>query len=234
MGFNTPFSPENRPDALVDFGFYKIQRHTKSAIKGMLENFFNSINTSYQLQLPDIKEVQNTNDVQKIFIERDFPHEERKIPLILIAIKGSSERKLYIGADNLSTIRSIETSSGLAAGQNIYHGAADITLSLIVVAQSPETRMQLLELLNMCFTHYYRWQYFYTLGDGNMFSIVPNTQQLEFGTETEATDVSPDSLLYVVEMSMKAFIEYSFADPMNLHDTLADITIDETSGPVEL
>mgnify|MGYP000928585621 CR=1 FL=1 len=149
MGFNTPFIPENQPGPLTDFGFFKIQRHTKSAIKGMLENFFSSVNSTYEIQIPDIKTIQNTEELQKIFIERDFPHVERKLPLILVGITGASERKLYIGADNLSTVRSIETSTGSLTGMNIYHGAADITLSIIVVALSSEMRMQLIELLNM-------------------------------------------------------------------------------------
>ena len=234
MGFNTPFLPENQPDALMDFGFYKVQRHTKSAIIGMLRNFFDSINSTYKIQMPDIHDVQNSAEAQKIFIERDFPYKERKIPIILVAIKGATERKLYIGADNTSGMRLIETSSGIKVATDIYHGAADVALSLIVVCQSPEHRMKFAELISMCFTHYYRWQYFYTFGDGNVFSIVPNTQQLEFGTESEAADVSPDSLLYVVDVSMKCFVEYTFTDAIALYGVLQDFSIDSTSGPVSI
>jgi len=233
MGFRTPFLPDNQPGDLVDFGFYKVQRHAKSSVVGMLRNFFDSINTTYKIQIPDIYEVQNSTDVQKIFVERDFPYKERKIPIILVTIKGATERKLYIGADNTSGMQVIETSAGVTVASDIYHGAADIMMSLIVVCQSPEHRMKFAELINMCFTHYYRWQYFYTLGDGNTFSIVPNTQPLEFGTESEATDVSPDSLLYIIDISMKCFIEYTFTDSVNLHGILEDITFDPTNGPTQ-
>jgi len=233
MGFKTPFLPENQPRDLYDFGFYKVQRHTKSAIIGMLRNFFDSINSIYKIQIPDIYEVQNSSDVQKIFVERDFPYKERKIPIILVTIKGTTERKLYIGADNLSGMQVFETSTGVNFASEIYHGAADVTLSLIVVCQSPEHRMKFAELINMCFTHYYRWQYFYTLEDGNVFSIVPNTQPLEFGTESEATDVSPDSLLYLVDISMKCFVEYTFTDMVDINKVLKDFAIDSSSGPIQ-
>ena len=232
MGFKTPFLPENQPGDLIDFGFYKVQRHTKSAIIGMLKNFFDSINSTYKIQMPDIHDIQNSSDVQKIFVERDFPYKERKIPIILVTIKGAIERKLYIGADNTSGVRLVETSAGVTVASDIYHGAADISLSLIVVCQTTEHRMKFAEMINMCFTHYYRWQYFYTFGDGNTFSIVPNTQQLEFGTESEATDVSPDSLLYITDISMKCFVEYTFTDSVNLHGILQEFTVDPTSGPV--
>jgi hypothetical protein len=129
-------------------------------------------------------------------------------------------------------VRVVETSAGVTVASDIYHGAADISLSLIVVCQTTEHRMKFAEMINMCFTHYYRWQYFYTFGDGNTFSIVPNTQPLEFGTETEATDVSPDSLLYITDISMKCFVEYTFTESVGLLGTLQDFTVDSTSGPL--
>ena len=231
MGFETPFIAENQPDSLYDFGFYKIQRQTKSAIVGMLTNFFSSLNSSYRLQMPEILEMQNTAEVTKIFINKDFPYQERKLPLILVAIKGSTERKLYLGADNLSCYDIVETSTGKKSAVNIYHGAADITLALIIIALSPEDRMKFAELVTMCFTHYYRWQYFYTYGDGNMFSIVPNTAQLEFGSEAETTDVSTTSLLYLVDITMKSFIEYTFRD-LRIYGVLKDYAIEGDSGPI--
>lgn len=235
MGFNTPFIADNQPNALYDFGFYKVQRHTKASIANMLKNFFNSINVVYKLQIPEIRMVENTEEATKIFIDQNFPYKERKIPIILVAIKGATERKLHIGADNLSCIDIIETSSGRKKAVNRYAGAADITLALIVACQTPDHRMRFAELISMCFTHYYRWQYFYTFGDGNMFSIVPNTQQLEFGAETEATDVSPDSLLYLVDISMKCYVEYTFRDTAELNEVMGELSvdIDPDSGPID-
>ena len=232
MSFKTPFIPDNQPGVLHDFGFYKTQRHTKSSVIEMLSNFFDSINNTYKIQIPEILEIQNSSDAEKIFIERDFPYRERNVPLILVAIKSAAERKMYIGADNLVGYKRHTTSTGRETAVELYHGAADISLALIIVALSPEERMQLTELITLCFTHYYRWQYFYTLGDGDMFSIVPNTAQLEFGAESEVTDVSPESLLYVTDITMKCFIEYTFKD-YNVLRSLEDYTIDETSGPVD-
>ena len=147
MSFKTPFIADNQPEALYNFGFYKIQRQTKSAVIGMLKNFFDSINNTYKIQLPEIKEVQNTSDIEKIFIERDFPYQERKLPLILVSIKSSTERKMYIGADNFVAHDIRTTSTGEQTAVDLYHGAADVSLALIVVALSPDERMQLAELI---------------------------------------------------------------------------------------
>ena len=230
MGFKTPFLPENTLGSLNNFGFYKIQRQTKTVIIEMLTNFFNAINSIYQLQMPDLIGIQNAEEAQKIFIQRDFSAQQRRIPAILVAIKNSMERKMYIGGDNLSYFEIDETSTGKTAVE-VYHGAADIGLALIVIAQSPDERMQFAELINMCFTHYYRWQYFYSTGDGTMFCIVPSTSQLDFGSETEVTDVSPDSLLYLLDISMKSFVEYTFRD-LDIMGILKEYNITEESGPI--
>ena len=232
MSFKTPFLPENRPKAMANFGFYKIQRHTKSALVGMLENFFDSINTEYSIQMPEIIGTQNSEEFTKIFIKRDFPYTERKLPLIVVAIQSVKEKKMYIGVDNLIGYSVRETSTG-KTGIEVYQGAADVTTSFIIVCQSPEDRMKYADLLNMCFTNYYRWQYFYTLGDNNMFSIVPNTSGLNIGPENEATDVSPDTLLYITDIAMTSFVEYTFSDIEPIGE-LRNILIDETSGPIEV
>jgi len=232
MSFKTPFLPENQPKSLYDFGFYKIVRHTKSVVIDMLKNYFDSVNKLYQLQMPDIIGAQTVGEVMKIFIERDFPYAQRKLPLIIVAQKSATERKMYIGADNLTTYDIEETSSGETAVE-VYQGAADITLALIIIAQDPESRMKFSELVNMCFTHYYRWQYFYTLGDGNLYSITPNTTQLEFGAESEATEsAAAITPLYLVDISMKCFVEYTFRDVSAIHGEMKSYEIDETSGPV--
>lgn len=231
MGFKTPFLSENQPKGVYEFGFHKIQRHTKTIVVDMVKNFFDSINKVYQLQVPEIIGVQNSDDAQKVFVDRDFPYGERKIPIVIVAIKKATEKKMYIGADNLLGHKIEETSTGQTAVE-LYHGAADVSLGLIIVAESPEIRMQLADLLNICFTHYYRWQYFYTLGDGDMFSIVPNTTELDFGAESEATTDSPDTLLYVTDITMNVYVEYTFRDT-NILGSMNDYSIEEDSGPIE-
>jgi len=231
MSFKTPFLPENMPKALANFGFYKVQRHTKSALVGMLENFFDSINAEYSIKMPEIIGTQNSEELTKVFIKKDFPYEQRQLPLIVVSIQSVKERKMYIGADNLVGYAVRETSSGKTAVE-VYQGAAEVTVVFIIVCQSPEDRMKYAELLNVCFTHYYRWQYFYTLGDHNMFSIVPNTTGLDIGPESEATDISPESLLYVTDITMISFVEYTFSDTES-YLVMRDYIIDEESGVIE-
>lgn len=232
MAFEAPFIADNQPEALTDFGFYKVQRHTKSILVSMLKNAFDSLNTSYKIHVPEIFQIQNTNELTKIFVDRDFSAKERRIPIIIVAIKSATEKKMYIGADDFSCWDVVETSGGRKAASKIYHGATDLTMSIIVVAQSSEERMKLAEIVNLCFTHFYRWQYFYTYGDGNMYSIVPNTKQLEFGAESEVKDVSDTSLLYLVECVMQVFVEYSFRD-VEILNVLEGSNIEVDAGPIE-
>ena len=221
MGLETPFLTENTPDGLANFGFYKIQSHTKSVIVGMLKTFFHSINNTYKLQLPDIVGVQGEYDIAgvqspdpdtiTVHIERDFPYTERKLPLILVSIKSAREKKMYVGSDNFAYWDEMITSTGNKVATRVYHGASEVTVGLIILTQSHEERMKYADLINMCFTHYFRWQYFYTLGDGDQFSISPNMSQLDFGAETEVTDESMTAIVYITDVTMETFIEYTFS-----------------------
>ena len=235
MSYHQPFIPDNQPKIIHDFGFHKVQRQTKDILIGMIRNYFDSINSVYKLQIPEMVEVQTDDNtaIKKIHVEKNFPYSERKIPIIVVVTKGCTERKMHIGADNLVYHDERITSTGKVFSE-VYHGAADVQISLAIVTESPESRMQIAELLNICFTHYYRWQYFYTLRDGNMFTIVPNTAQLEYGNESEIQDVSADTQLYLSDLSMKSYVEYTYKDLDILGPGVANITIDENSGPLEL
>ena len=242
MGFDTPFLAENQFDGLDNFGFYKIQRHTKTVIVSMLQNFFSSLNSTYKIQMPDIIGMQGKYDVDnvkttstdtvKVYIEKDFPYGARKLPLILVSLKSATEKKMYIGADNFSYYDIRETSTGRKTATKVYHGAATMSLGLIILSQSHEERMKFADLINMCFTHYYRWHYFYTLGDGNTFSIMPSMDALEFGAETEITNESMMAVVYITDITMRSFIEYSFRDLLT-YPTVQQLNIDANSGVAE-
>ena len=231
MALTTAFKPENIGSPIYDFGFFKVQRQAKSVIVEMLKNFFTDKVQTYKLQMPDIVEAQNSDDTTKINISRDFPWNERKLPLIIVAQKGSRERKLYLGADNLTGYKVTGTGNERTA-REIYHGAVDIDIVLIILAQSPDERSRFSELLAMCFTHYYRWQYYYTYGDGNLFTIVPNNETLIFGEDSEATETSKTSLIYITHINMKSFIEYTFTS-LDITGVIRAYEIDHASGPIE-
>jgi len=222
VAFETPFYVENSPQAIIDFSFFKVQRQAKSVIVNMIRNFFNSYNQEYKLQIPEVADVQSIGGNEKIFIERDFPYGERKIPCIIVSIESAKEKKMYMGVDNLIGYKRMGTSTGVFP---VFGGASVLSLKLVVVAESSEMRMKLAELLNMCFTHYYRWQYFYTLEDGNTFSIVPNTGLLDFGAESELKDLSKDTYIYMTTVSMEAFVEYTFSRTKSDINTLENIDI---------
>ena len=233
MGLNTPFIPENIGGGLLDFGFFKVQRQAKSVLVELMTNFFSSMVNTYKITMPDLIQLQNHVDASKLFINRDFPYAERKLPMVITSIKGMKEKKMYMGADNLIGYRPHTSSTGTTTVE-VYGGAYDIDFSLIVVAQSPDERSRILELLGVCFTHFYRWQYYYTYGDGNQFSVVPNVNTLSFGAESEVADVDKINQLYISSVSITAFVEYNFTslDIMGAVSN-ADTIIDTGSGPIE-
>src|SRR5271157_649850 len=132
MGFNTPFHPENTAGPIYEAAWYKIQRHTKVALVNMLGNFFSSRVQLYRIQMPEILALRNTTDLKKIFVNQDFPYAERKLPMILVAIKGGRQQKMNIGADNFLYHDISTTSTGKTAVE-VYAGAARFTLSLIAI-----------------------------------------------------------------------------------------------------
>jgi hypothetical protein len=230
VGFTTPFHPDNVPGAIFEFAWHKIMRHTKVAIVNILGNFFSARSKMYSIQMPDIVGLTNTDDIKKIFINQDFPYQERKLPMVVVAIKSGKERKMYIGADNF-LLHSIRTTSTGRTAVEVYAGAAEFTMAIVVVGQSPEERMKMMELIYMCFTHYYRWQYFYTFGDDNMMSLLPNTEELIFGNEEEAEGDSKISVLYVNDVTMKSFVEYTFSG-LDIYRDAKNFVIDDESGPI--
>jgi len=209
VGLNTPFLPENIGASLFNFGFYKVQRHTKAIVVEFLNNFFSNNVKTYSLTLPEIVDLQNSSDYTKIFVSADFPYTERKFPIIIVSVRDIKEKKMYLGADNIIGYRVYGTSTGRESVE-VYAGAAEVTLNLTIVALSSEDRMKFAELINICFSHYYRWQYYYTLDDGSLFNIVPNTGTITFGGEEEVADPSKVNMIYAINMIMTSFIEYSF------------------------
>lgn len=210
MGFNTPFQPENIGASLYNFGFYKIQRHTKAIIVEFLNNFFSNNVQTYAITLPEIVDLQNSSDYTKIFISPDFPYTERKFPIIIVSVRDIKEKKMYIGADNIIGYDVYGTSTGQESVE-VYAGAAEVALNLTIVALSSEDRMRFAELISICFSHYYRWQYYYTLNDGSSFNIVPNNGTIAFSGEEEVADPSKVNMIYVMNMVMTSFIEYTFS-----------------------
>lgn len=234
MGLDTPFHPEQYPGAINYFGFYKIQRNSKTVLINILKNFFSEKSQLYKIALPEISEKLVDTNNPKIFIERNFPFMERKLPLIATAIKQSKEKKAYIGADNLLYPEVIRSSTGdYLSGYNVYAGMGDVDVTFIIAALSPEDRSQIVELINMCFTHYYRWQYFYYDEENNMFNITPNTEELRFGSENEVKDKSNLSFIYVTSVTMKCRIEYTFKDFAFRFNEIKNYEIDISSGVVE-
>ena len=153
MGLHTKSHPEISTGGLYEFGFYKALRQTKSVFVNMLNNFFSIRNKAYGIVMPEIFTIQNSpvTDGKKIHTVRDFPYEERKLPLIVVSNASAKEKKAYIGSDNLLYVDVQENSEGVKSGTNVYAGMANVDVMLGIVATSPDERMMLSELILMCF-----------------------------------------------------------------------------------
>lgn len=232
MGIETPFHPEQTPGSINNFSFHRLERNTKTILVNILKTFFSMNTQLYKMAVPQIVETQNKTTDPKIFIERDFPFTERKLPLIAVSIKSMKEKKAYVGADNMLYPDIRRTSTGdYLTGYNVYAGMQDVDVTLIIAALSQEQRMELKELINLCFTHYYRWQYFYYDEQQNMFNIVPTTTPVEFSGENEVTDPSNVSLIYTTTSKLSSRIEYSFKDyAMRYEQMGATSEIDSEAG----
>jgi hypothetical protein len=240
MGIYTKAHSEISAGGLYEFGFYKALRQTKSVIVNMLNNFFSERSKAFGIVMPDIFSTQNTpNSEKKVHTVRDFPFEERKFPLIVVSNASAKERKPYIGSDNLLYIDVQENPDGNKNGVNVYAGMADVNVMLGIIATSPDERMMLAELILICFTHYYRGQFIYQGVGNELFSITPGGNEIDFGTETEITDESDTTTVYVVDAGIGAFIEYHFEDPLpdkvatEVQEVSLDDDMDERLGITE-
>jgi hypothetical protein len=239
MSLLTPFSPDNSPTAIHNFGWYKIERHTKDALENILKSFYAHTKNKFVVQIPEIAAYQSSptdedESNSNLTVMRDFPFESRKFPMVLIVLKDINENKMYIGNDNVIGYTSYTTSTGTTAVE-ICAGSAKMTATLIILARSSEERMKISESLFMCFTHYYRWQYFFTYGDGNTFSIVPTTEQIRMGTEVNAKDGTEEasiSLVYMKDVNLFPYVEYTFRGT-DIYGMQTEVAYDEDSGPIE-
>lgn len=214
MGLDTKAHPEINAGALYEFGFHKALRQTKSVIVSMLNSFFSKRNKAFGAVMPEIFSLQNEPGAgtKKIHTLRDFPFQERKFPMILVTITNATEKKPYIGSDNLLYVEVDTNEDGSKMALNTYAGMAMVGVMLGIITTSPEERSQLAELVFMCFSHYYRGQFIYEEKDGSLFSITPASDQISFGTETEITDESDMTTVYVVDVGFSNFLEYHFKD----------------------
>ena len=48
--------------------------------------------------------------------------------------------------------------------------------------------------------------------DESLFSLTPATKQISMGAETEISDESATTMVFVKDVSLSAFIEYQFKD----------------------
>ncbi len=196
------------------FGVYKVERQTKTVIKNILTKFFDKNSNLYEFTAPEIEEIQNTESDPKVFIEKEFPFYERKLPCIVILSGTKQEVKPFIGGDDYvysDIVR--DTSTGLIlTEERMYANMYTLPLILGIAANSVEQRMQLCELVSLCFTHYYRWVYVYKDIDGSLFNIVPNKDKITITSEREAQDKAASAMIYTSVIGMTSLVEYIFKD----------------------
>jgi hypothetical protein len=202
----------------------------------MLSNFFSGRNKAFTLVAPELLENQNRPNDYKVNIFREFPFSERKFPMIMISTVKSTEKKSYIGSDDLLYIETHTNDDGIKSANEVYAGMAYIDLLLSVITTSPDERKKLAELIYLCFSHFYRGQFIYTGENGSLFSIVPASKPIDMGGESEITDESKTTLVYIKDVTLSTTIEYHFMD-IGLGERFKEVrnlSIEEESGPIEI
>jgi hypothetical protein len=119
-----------------------------------------------------------------------------------------------LGSDDFLYQDALTNSDGsVTSYYNMYANMYDVPVDLIIAAVSPDTRSQLSELVALCFSHYYRWPYFYK-GDSSeeTFNIIPTTSPVEISGENEVKDLSTQTLIYTCTVKLNSFVEYIFPD----------------------
>lgn len=197
---------------LHNFGFELIQFQTKVILGNMIKNFFDAKVRATTLTMPSIMHYQNTATQLRMDIRRDFPFFERKLPFIATTIVNSSERGTHYGADDYLFSETYSDSNNTVYEEDKCAGMRDLSVAIVIAARSPEDRMNLVDLLTMCFSHYYKWVYHYKGPGDDYFNIVPTTQLVKQGGETEVTDESKMSLIYVSDLTLYPLVEYIFTD----------------------
>lgn len=208
MALNTIQNDEIFIDGVEGYGFQKVHNLSKAIIVNILSRFFDKRIQAYRLAMPDLTEYQNSdaNPQKFLYIMPEFPYYERRVPGLVVKVDNVKEKKLYIGTDSLIGLSHV--GSDYVAS---YFGAADIPVSITVMAESSDMRSDLLNYINMCFTHYHRWHYIFVGDDGSSFSIVPSQSTLSFGSNFEVKE-GDQKYIYGSVVNFTGYCDYIFTD----------------------
>jgi hypothetical protein len=240
MALDTSRNEEIFIEGITGYGFHRVHNLSKQILVGIIRRFFNKKSTAYKLALNDLNQYQNVADStpatpnpadmsKVLYIEQEFPYFERRIPGIIVSLDNVTELKLYNGTDNQISISKSDNTI-----ISMYFGAATIPITLTILAESPDMRMDISNLLYMCFSHYHRWQYVFKGDDDSIFSIIPAQSTITFGTNFEVKE-GDQRYIYGTTVSFTGYCDFNFCDNLTTSTQywLANnFEINPLSGPV--
>lgn len=234
MAISTIKEPGVWIDGVEGYGFNRIQYLTRSVLFNIVERFFSKKNTAYRLCINNLSTYINDEDNSKIkvWVEKEFQYNEQRIPSIIVMLGDMVEKKLYLGSD--SEIATMYSANRKRA-ESHYVGAAEIPIKFAVVAESPDTRRELSDLLYMCFTHYHRWPYLFEGDDGSSFLIVPSQGTVVLGTNQEVKKSEGiKNTLYIKTVNLTSYVDFTFFDNLTAskYTMIGDFEIDDNSGVI--
>ena len=224
-------------DGVSGYGYHRMQYMTRSVIANILERFFNKNLKSYQLAINNLNDYSNESSSvkQTLWILKKFPYTERKVPAVIVGLGDVKEHKHYIGTD--SEVATWISPDG-KRGETKYVAAADIAINIAIVAESPDARREISDLIYTCFTHYHRWHYFFKGDDDSTFSIVPSQGLITMGSDVEIKESSGlKNQLYIKTVNTSAYADCIFFDNLttskySLYGGDYDYEIDKKSGTI--
>ena len=195
---------------LYGFGSERLVIQTEAVYKNILTHFF-SAKKIFRLGIPELDNFKNSENAERLFIERGFQYQERRFPCIIINANGAEEKKLYNGSDNFSIISTWESPDGKLFGQEMYTDARNVSIQLTIVTHTRQTTQRISEMINRALGHYYRWHYHYRGNDESLFSIVPVIGQIKTSKVVSVEEAS-NNFLYACTVDITAYAETSFYD----------------------
>ncbi len=220
MSLYTRQNPDIAAQPINEFHWSLIQKQTKAVLVDIIRTFFNSKNIVIPSLFPYLSQKPSG-----VYVEKDFPFYERKIPLIVVKISEHSQLPTFIGSDNLLYIDKYIGDDGKLYGDEVFGGIDTLEVTCQIVADSSELRMELVDGLRMAISHLFKSPFLYRDADKSLFSIIPCNSIIRVGGESLLSGEVGLLTIYTTNVYFSVLVEYQFKDYLALFTEIQNFSI---------
>lgn len=182
------YSTFNDPGTIDSAEAYQVTHNVKVVFQNLLNNFFDSRQTDFSkrdntLSKFTIKDqfVAKPNDKPPIHIVREFPFKNRNYPFIVVSVPTKKERKMYLGWDNITSIKALEA-NGIKVQEITEQQHWDMEVNMLVAAKGVDDRDFLVDAISYGFQGYFRSNYIWEHPD-TMSTLILHVSSQPIDTE---------------------------------------------------